>query len=129
LVSDQTNTLRTAEEFHQGYHEVAGVDENGAEQDNRVNLMNAEKKLYEDNAMALNKISSCVSDEMLVPMIVEAGAKKLVYKVKQWLEKTTLKFGLRIPSRTCRRDSMICTQVTLKMLYSTLCNWRMSMHT
>jgi len=52
-----------------------------------VNLTNAKKKLYENNAMALNKISSCVSDEMLVPMMVEAGSKKSVYKVKQWLEK------------------------------------------
>jgi len=84
---DRTEDLPTDQEYHQGYKEEVTTNEDGDEEIDQVRLTDAQKKLYEDNATALNKISSCVSDELLVPMMVEAGDKKSVWKIKKWLEK------------------------------------------
>ena len=89
-VIDKTNELPSAEEYTCGQctELVDQVDAQGnvMQVSQTRDLTNEEKKLYTDNATAVNKIIECVSDKLLVPLMVAAGPKKSVYLVKKWLE-------------------------------------------
>ena len=89
-VIDKTDELLSAEEYTCGQctELVDQVDMQGnvMQVSQTHDLTNEEKKLYTDNVTAMNKIIECMSDKLLVPLMVAVGLKKSVYLVKKWLE-------------------------------------------
>ena len=83
---DRTAELPTEEDYDLGttVPDPAVLDNNGDPV--RRNLTDAEKKLYEDNATSLGKLTRSVSDELLVALMVAGGPKQSVWLIKQWLE-------------------------------------------
>ena len=81
---DRTADLPTMVEIDQGTWLRRDPDPPGLMVD--TPLTDDDKKRYKDNAMAMSKLTQCVSDELLTPLMTAAGDRKSVWHVKQWLE-------------------------------------------